>query len=563
MSQIPTTAAPESTPRIYATPEKVTEARHRLVAIINELNQKYAGYPVDDPAAVPQSSEFWRGPKGISRVCFRDDDMKSREWLQEKFKEAGCERVWMDSWGNVYAEMGPEDATPILVRSHTDSVDQGGPLDGILGVMIGVVLAEYMGPEHIPHGYKLVFGSNAAEEMLYGGHYIGSEALAGTMPKEWFDSAKSPEGTTLAADMEKMGLSHNFDDVYPGIDKTALSIEVHIEQDDQLEKVNLPLGLPERISGVRYYHMYVTANEDIGGNLYSLLRPVMEMGNVFEAITPDDTPMPQPSGSASGVSITHLEVLTNNAFQVPGKFSFDLAIHGAGANDSLESELTALSKWIMAGERTKIDIAGAGVTEDQFSCRITIEGYSEHEGAPPMNERRDAFRSFCKFRRFFDQLTGAPAIEPAEISITPTPDTRMTIGLFEFTGNKLYYTVVAKETEVGVLNDLGASIEAVHAKMPSQFPVQTDSEFGGLSDPVKCDQNAIALAEAIAAQEGFGIQRMVSMPGHDVTQFPVPLLIFVRNQHGSHNPNETMRAEDLDPLLKLVDELLASISHHA
>jgi len=547
-------------PRLFPDSDTLVKARKRLVDIINELNRQFPGYPVEDPDAIPQSSDFWRGPKGISRVCYREDDVKSREWLQEKFREAGCERVWMDSWGNVYAEMGPTDATPIFLRSHTDSVDHGGPLDGILGVMIGVVIAEFMTPEHIPAGYKLVFGSNAAEEMLYGGHYIGSEALSGHMPREWFDTAKSPEGTTLAADMEKMGLMHHFEEIYADMAKVALSIEVHIEQDVQLEKADLPLGLPERISGVRYFHMHIAPKS--GGedptNLYGLLRPLMEMGHVLEAITPAGTPRPEPStpGSATRLSLHDLDLPTN-AFQVPGALGFQLTITGGG--DTLESDLQALCDWIGSVERTKLTLSNADRENDQFTCKIFIEGYAEHEGAPPMDERRDAFRSFCHFRKWFDQLLGEEVSAPAPVSITPTPDTRMTIGLIEVQEGQLYYTVVAKETDVDVLNDLQTSIEATHGRMSTQFPVSTTSEFGGYSDPVKCDPTALDLAEAIAKRENIGIQRMVSMPGHDVTQFPKPLLIFVRNQHGSHNPNETMRSEDLDPALKLVDEILASM----
>jgi len=58
--------------------------------------------------------------------------------------------------------------------------------------------------------------------------------------------------------------------------------------------------------------------------------------------------------------------------------------------------------------------------------------------------------------------------------------------------------------------------------------------------------------------------RMASGAGHDAAVFAgvgVPaLMVFVRNQNGSHNPDEAMRLEDFDVAVRLIAHAIANLA---
>jgi N-carbamoyl-L-amino-acid hydrolase len=63
------------------------------------------------------------------------------------------------------------------------------------------------------------------------------------------------------------------------------------------------------------------------------------------------------------------------------------------------------------------------------------------------------------------------------------------------------------------------------------------------------DARIVGLLVSICEQERLRHMRIPSGAGHDAAMFAnagIPAaMIFVRNQHGSHNPEEDMRIEDL------------------
>lgn len=149
-----------------------------------------------------------------------------REWMEE----AGL-RVWVDAVGNIRGVS--TDGPRLMIGSHLDTVPHAGPYDGILGVMIGIALAERkIAPLE-------VIGFSEEEGVRFGIPFIGSLALAGRPLKD--------EGILDA--IRHYGLDPE------QIPRAAIDgnirgfLEFHIEQGPVLENLKLPLGLVETVAG--------------------------------------------------------------------------------------------------------------------------------------------------------------------------------------------------------------------------------------------------------------------------------------------------------------------------
>src|SRR5215467_16314475 len=80
-------------------------------------------------------AEFGKNPQGgVSRVAYTDADRQGREYAMRLMREAGLEVV-IDPAGNIVGSRpGSEPSLkPVLMRSHIDSVPEGGNYDGDVG----------------------------------------------------------------------------------------------------------------------------------------------------------------------------------------------------------------------------------------------------------------------------------------------------------------------------------------------------------------------------------------------------------------------------------------------
>ena len=95
-----------------------------------------AGRLIADLRALASIGKFGTG---VDRVALSAADIEARRWLMSRMREAGL-AAQMDRVGNVYGRY-PEVDRAVLVGSHTDTVPQGGWLDGALGVIYGLEIA--------------------------------------------------------------------------------------------------------------------------------------------------------------------------------------------------------------------------------------------------------------------------------------------------------------------------------------------------------------------------------------------------------------------------------------
>ena len=97
-----------------------------------------------------QVANFGRYKTGVHRPTFSPQDMAAREWLAGRMREAGLDAT-IDGVGNVIG-MSRKAGPILLTGSHSESQNQAGWLDGILGVIYGIetarALADRQGSQH-------------------------------------------------------------------------------------------------------------------------------------------------------------------------------------------------------------------------------------------------------------------------------------------------------------------------------------------------------------------------------------------------------------------------------
>ena len=194
---------------------------------------------------------------GVTRASYGEGEQVASDLLERWAKELGF-AIDHDAAGNIYMTMQgqSQEAPPIVIGSHIDSVAQGGNFDGAAGVISGLVACAGL----IEAGIQLpqdvrVMGIRAEESAWFGVSYIGSRSALGTLPKDSLDKAKrSDTGISLAEHMSKAGCDPEAlrsGHVYLPPSSLEAYLEVHIEQGPVLESKGLPVGIVTGIRGNR------------------------------------------------------------------------------------------------------------------------------------------------------------------------------------------------------------------------------------------------------------------------------------------------------------------------
>jgi allantoate deiminase len=152
-------------------------------------------------------------------------------------------QVSVDAAGNIRGLRGDSNAPRLIIASHLDTVPDAGAFDGILGVVMGIALAETRPALAIE-----VIGFSEEEGVRFGAPFLGSRALAGTL-----DSATlalcDADGVSVEQAIRRYGL--NPDNIREAkFNPLAIAcLEFHIEQGPVLDDADLPLGVVDTIVG--------------------------------------------------------------------------------------------------------------------------------------------------------------------------------------------------------------------------------------------------------------------------------------------------------------------------
>lgn len=187
-------------------------------------------------------------PGEIARP-FLSPPMRRVHTLLRGWMEAAGMTVRIDAAGNLRGLLpGPTPQAPrIIIGSHLDTVPNAGPYDGILGVVLGVAVAEDLRGQPLPFAIEVI-GFSEEEGVRFSRPFLGSLALTGELDAETL-ALPDRNGVTVAEAIRIFGL--NLAEL-PNAQLATGSfayLEVHIEQGPLLESESLPLGIVEAIAG--------------------------------------------------------------------------------------------------------------------------------------------------------------------------------------------------------------------------------------------------------------------------------------------------------------------------
>lgn len=195
-------------------------------------------------------------PGKITRTFLSGPSVGRVHALVQGWMEAAGMRVRVDGLGNIIGrrEGAVPGAPAILIGSHLDTVPDAGKYDGVLGVVMGLKVAELMRDKPLPIGLEVV-GFSEEEGCRFRTPYIGSKAFVGRLEGETPELCGA-DGRSVREVARAFGCSGEvgrFDPTgYVGY------LEAHIEQGPVLESLGLPLGVVTGIVGQSRVSVTVT-----------------------------------------------------------------------------------------------------------------------------------------------------------------------------------------------------------------------------------------------------------------------------------------------------------------
>lgn len=204
---------------------------------------------------------------GWTRRPFTDWYDQSREWLKKEMEVCGMD-VRVDAASNLIGRLeGTEpELAPIMIGSHTDTVNAGGRFDGIIGVIAGLEIARLIKEEGIQLRHPLEIVDFTAEEPSeFGVSTIGSRGMVNNLTEEMLNR-EDPTGLILKDAIKKIGGEPSL--IEPQALKKgdlALYLELHIEQGPVLEQTNHKLGVVTGIVGIYRYRVTVEGKPNHAG----------------------------------------------------------------------------------------------------------------------------------------------------------------------------------------------------------------------------------------------------------------------------------------------------------
>lgn len=256
--------------------------------------------------------QFGAHGTGVVRPAYSEPDLASRDWLATKMTEAGL-RPQFDAMGNLF---GLADGPSLLLGSHSDSQPTGGWLDGALGVMAALEIAQ---TSHEQGGPAISVVSFQDEEGRFG-VTTGSAVWSGHMSQQKADTLTDSAGVTLADARSVLGSR-----VSAPVDPSQFTgfIELHIEQGPTLDTHGEQIGVVSEIVGIRDRVVTLTGQQNHAGTTPMALRR-----DAFQGLSAFNTLLNERLRNVvtprTVWTIGHVSVAPNASSIVPGQVRFSM-----------------------------------------------------------------------------------------------------------------------------------------------------------------------------------------------------------------------------------------------
>jgi beta-ureidopropionase / N-carbamoyl-L-amino-acid hydrolase len=182
---------------------------------------------------------------GYRRYAWTPADVACRAWFQEQAhaRDLSVER---DAAGNIVAwwDGAPDRRGAVLTGSHLDSVPDGGPFDGPLGVVSGLCAVDLLRERQIVPKRALAVAVFTDEEgARFGLACIGSRLLSGTLQLPAAYALRDSAGTSMHDAMLAAGVGLPAAQTVHDVSQFSAFVELHIEQGRGLADLDSPIAL--------------------------------------------------------------------------------------------------------------------------------------------------------------------------------------------------------------------------------------------------------------------------------------------------------------------------------
>ncbi len=302
-------------------------------------------------------AEFGKLPGGgCNRVAFSQANLEAREFVMDLLRGASLD-VSVDTAGNILGRREGANAglAPIMVGSHIDSVPQGGNVDGTLGTLGALEVAQTLA-EHervLRHPLEVVVFQN--EE----GGKTGSRAMIGDVTARDL-ALTTHSGKTIREGIEFIGGDpDSLDAAVRGRGDLAAFLELHIEQGAVLETEGVTIGVVTGIVGIKRWQVTVEGAANHAGTTPMAVRhdALLTAGRFIDMVNRVITAEP---GSQVG-TVGQIEAVPGAPNVVPGRAELSLEIR-----DLDMAKIDRLFEDISAEAVDLGNLNGTSVTLDQF-----------------------------------------------------------------------------------------------------------------------------------------------------------------------------------------------------
>ena len=263
-------------------------------------------------------SAFGRNPdgQGITRSCWSPAHEEARAWLIARMKDAGL-TTWIDEAGNTFGRLG-EGRPTVMTGSHIDTVPQGGPLDGALGVLAGLECLQTIHAAGVRTRRPLTLVAWSDEEGRYASLF-GSKAFVGRVDPRQIPTLAAADGERLVDAMARAGFDPLEAHAARCDPRTLFAyLELHIEQGPHLEAARIPIGVVEGIVGIRRSRVIFTGQPDHAGTTPMERRRDAFLGAAEYALKARDLVVTRGSGT-SVTNVGRVDVAPGVANIVPAR----------------------------------------------------------------------------------------------------------------------------------------------------------------------------------------------------------------------------------------------------
>lgn len=176
-------------------------------------------------------------------------------------------------------------------------------------------------------------------------------------------------------------------------------------------------------------------------------------------------------------------------------------------------------------------------------------GVYGHSGAVPREHRKDAVFGLADLITALDGLWSELSAEGQAATITfGQVATDVELHAFSKVPGDVSFCLDVRSLSAECLDLIHDRLTEIVAEIEQRRGVRFELGDRTGSTPARLDADLRASLAATASDLGIGFVEMASGAGHDTAVFAnarlSAALIFVRNQNGSHNPDEAMRMED-------------------